>query len=93
MTCVNPEIRYGSVTGGIPRDGDADELNNWCEQLDGKYKSHTVGTRTGYCVFGCTIDDDLKWKWCDCGDGYWYNQVLDYYVTLSDFITSITCEF
>ena len=93
MTCVNPEIRYGSVTGGIPREHDKNQYDTWCGQLGGKYKSHTVGTRTGYCVFGYTSRDDPKWHWADCNDGYWYNQALDLYETDSDFITSITCEF
>ena len=72
---------------------DDDELNNWCVQLGGKYKSHTIGTRTGKCVYGCTGRDDPRWHWCDCHNSYWYNQALEKYETDSDFITSITCEF
>ena len=64
----------------------------WCEQLGGSYDSFTSGTRTGYCVFGSTSYDDNVWHWADCGDGYWYNEALDYNDTRSDYITSITCD-
>ena len=52
----------------------------------------TIGTRTGYAVYGCNnYDDPGNWHWCDLKDGYWYNQSLDYHETSNNFITSITC--
>jgi len=93
-TCINPEIRYGSVTGGIPREHSGNQYNTWCEQLGSWYISYTIGTRTGYAVFGCTEDDwDTTWHWCDYADTTWYNQSLDFETTDVDFITSITCGF
>ena len=52
-TCHNPEIRYGNVEGGIPREHSSNQYNTWCKQLGGTFKSYTTGTRAGYCVFGC----------------------------------------
>ena len=91
-TCENPQIKYGLVAGGIPSDHVDNDYKKWCEQLGGAYDSHTVGTRTGYCVFGATKYDDTVWHRADCRDGFWYNQTLDKNTTLTDFITSITCN-
>ena len=91
-TCVNPEIKYGSEEGGIPLDYQSNDYEMWCKQLGGSYDSHTVGFRTGYCVFGSTSFDDNVWHWADCKDGYWYNQTLDLNQGRSDYITSITCD-
>ena len=92
-TCNNPLIKYGSVEGGIPRTHGSNDYNKWCDQLGGAYDSHTVGSRTGYCVFGSSGYDDNVWHWADCSDGYWYNTTLDSYKNnYSGYITSITCD-
>ena len=92
-TCINPEIKYGSVEGGIPRAFNNNGLDKWCNQLGGAYDSHTVGSRTGYCVFGSYHYDDIVWHWSDCSDGFWYNETLDSYKENYNFyITSITCK-
>ena len=92
-TCINPEIKYGSVEGGIPRAFNNNGLDKWCNQLGGAYDSHTVGSRTGYCVFGSYHYDDIVWHWSDCRDGFWYNETLDAYKENYNFyITSITCK-
>ena len=81
------------MEGGIPLDYPSNDYKMWCEQLGGSYDSFTLGSRTGYCVFGSTSYDDNVWHWADCGDGYWYNEALDYNDTRSDYITSITCDY
>ena len=91
-TCVNPEIKYGSVEGGIPLDYQSNSYKRWCDQLGGSYDTHTSGFRTGYCVFMSKSYDDNVWHWADCGDGFWYNKTLDFYEGRNDYITSITCE-
>ena len=94
QTCNNPEIKYGTSTGGLPRKHSYNDYWRWCEQLGGFYASHTTGTRTGYSVFWCKNSDDLEnWHWCDRYDGKWYNQSLSsgYRGTYNNFITSITC--
>ena len=92
-TCNNPQIKYGSVEGGIPVENDGNDYDKWCDQLGGAYDSHTLGSRTGYCVFGSSCCDDNVWHWADCSDGYWYNATLDGYdVNYSLYITSITCK-
>ena len=73
-------------------DYQSNDYEMWCKQLGGSYDSHTVGFRTGYCVFGSTSFDDNVWHWADCKDGYWYNQTLDLNQGRSDYITSITCD-
>ena len=79
-TCNNPEIKYGTVSGGLPWEYSSNYYVKWCEQLGGRYRSHTTGTRTGYIVYGCHgADDPGYWKWCNSwGDGKWYNQSLAY---------------
>ena len=91
-TCINPQIKYGSVEGGIPREHIGNDYNKWCDQLGGAYDSHTLGSRTGYCVLGRSNYDDDVWHWSDCQDGYWYNATLDKWEERSDYITSITCK-
>ena len=93
-TCNNPEIRYGSTEGGLPRyysNFDSPYVK-WCQQMGGTYSTHTLGTRTGYCVYWSTGGDEPAAKWNDCEDGKWYNSSLDRHRTYSDFITSITCN-
>ena len=91
-TCVNPEIKYGYVEGGIPREHQNNDYVKWCDQLGGSYDSYTLGSRTGFCVFGSTHFDDDIWHWADCRDGFWYNQALGLNQGRSDYITSITCD-
>ena len=97
-TCNNPEIKYGSTTGGLPRhySNYASTYDKWCQQLGGMYSNHTLGTRTGYCVFWYTGGDEPAAKWNDCqgrrSKSKWYNGSLDEHQTSSDFITSITCN-
>ena len=91
-TCINPQIKYGSVEGGIPTEHVKNDYDKWCDQLGGAYDSHTLGSRTGYCVFMSTSYDDNIWHWSDCNDGYWYNATLDWWEERSDYITSITCK-
>jgi hypothetical protein len=91
-TCINPQIKYGSVEGGIPTEHSGNDYNKWCDQLGGAYDSHTVGSRTGYCVFGSSNSDDNVWHWSDCMDGFWYNNSLDLWQERSDYVTSITCK-
>ena len=93
QTCNNPEIKYGTVTGGLPWEYSSNDYEKWCEQLGGFYASHTTGLRTGHVLYGCHgADDPEYWKWCNYwGDGTWYNRSLNYYKTYNDFITSITC--
>ncbi len=92
-TCVNPEIKYGTVTGGLPRVHPGNQYSTWCQQLGGAAHSNfTTGTRTGGTLFGCTSYDESTWHWCDWMDGWWYNQSLGYSGhTYNDYITSITC--
>ena len=93
-TCNNPQIKYGSVEGGIPMTHNGNDYVKWCNQLGGAYDSHTEGSRTGYCVFGSSGGyDDNVWHWADCQDGYWYNATLGIYKrNYSEYITSITCN-
>ena len=36
-TCNNPEIKYGTVTGGLPWEYPSNNYEKWCEQLGGVY--------------------------------------------------------
>ena len=61
-TCNNPEIKYGTVTGGLPWEYPSNNYEKWCEQLGGLYAAHTFGRRTGYQLYGCTgYDDPENW--------------------------------
>ena len=91
-TCNNPQIKYGSTEGGLPRENGGNDYEMWCNQLGGAYDSHTLGSRTGYSVFGSTGYDDNVWHWADWSDGYWYNSALGNWEDQSNFITSITCH-
>ena len=91
-TCINPQIKYGSVEGGIPMEYSTNDYDKWCDQLGGAYDSYTVGSRTGYCVFWSYGYDDNVWHWADWHNGYWYNSTLDSWQERSDYITSITCK-
>ena len=69
--------------------------DQWCKSLGGSnYVKHSEG-KAGYpkysCVFGCNSYDEVNWHWCDCGDGYWYNQSLDSTQSNFDAVISITC--
>ena len=91
-TCNNPEIKYGSTTGGLPEPNSYTDYKKWCQQLGGTYSTHTIGTRTGYCLFWATGGDEPGAKWVDCKGFYWYNSSLDDHITSSKFITSVTCN-
>jgi cysteine-rich repeat protein len=95
-TCINPEIRYGSVEGGIPRQHGGNQYPTWCQQLGfSGFSNVQIGVRS--CIapqgglFGCTGYDEPVWKWCDWQDGYWLNQALNYHSCSSSEITAITC--
>ena len=95
-TCVNPQIKYGTTTGGIPkRHGNMDtNMKTWCQQLGGVYVSHTLGPRSGFALFPCKSYDEKVWHWCDWRDGLWYNSALNHPITSdSGAITGITCKY
>ena len=83
---MNPQIKYGRTTGGIPRISPEDGNMNshgktWCLELDGTYRSHTLGPRSGFAVYPCTTYDERVWHWCDkkdglchCRDGFYGNK-------------------
>ncbi|MFO7567445.1 MAG: DUF4215 domain-containing protein [Enhygromyxa sp.] len=95
-TCINPEIRYGNVEGGIPRQHGGNQFAVWCQQLGfSGFESVQYGLRS--CdppqggLFGCTGYDEPVWKWCDWQDGYWLDQMLNWHSCSGIEITSITC--
>ena len=92
-TCHYPEVKYGTTTGGLPRNYKSWPHEEWCSQLGGKYSSTTLGRRTGYALFWCKrVDDWQHFHWCDGQDTAWYSSSLDYYLKNDpNFITSITC--
>lgn len=98
-TCNTPEVRYGTVEGGVPYQHPGNDLNAWCLQLGFRaYVSATYGSRGDVSaprgrLFGCTSYDETTWHWCDWQDGYWYNQRLDYHTGDSTGITAITCTY
>ena len=94
-TCINPEIRYGTVTGGIPHDHSDNNYNTWCTQLGFSSWSGTVnfgnrGTQNGK-LFWCSSYDETNPHWCDWSDGAWYNQTLNNSCD-SNAIINITCQ-
>ena len=92
-TCIDPEIKYGTVEGGLPKQHSGNNYNTWCQQLGAQgFTTYATGSRSGYALFGCSSYDESIWHWCDWQDGYWYNQNLDSFQTSSDYITSITCN-
>jgi hypothetical protein len=100
-TCINPEIRYGTTTGGIPATHSGNNFTTWCTQLGFSGYSGTVVYGSRSCtapdgkLFGCTsYDESSVWHWCDWQDGYWRDSTLDYHTgCTSGMITSITCTF
>lgn len=97
-TCNKPGIRYGNVYGpGRPSINGGNDYDLWCQQLGGSnYVTHSEGNAAGYpsefCVFGCTEYDDTNWHWCDCKDGYWYNESLDNIRYNFNSVVNITCS-
>ena len=92
QTCNNPEIKYGTTTGGLPAKHRYNNYEIWCEQLGGVYADHTFGTRSGYALWGNTgYDENGLWHWAAWYGNYWYNKPLTTYETKSNFIISITC--
>ena len=94
-TCNNPEIKYGTVTGGLPWEYPSNNYEKWCEQLGGFYASHTLGRRTGHPVHGCTgYDDPENWldkPCCDWSEMIWYNKSLPRLARRYPFVTCVTC--
>ena len=96
-TCVDPEIKYGSVEGGIPKSHSGNEYDTWCQQLGFSSWSGLVTYGTKTCsppttggLFGCRSYDETEWHWCDWQDGYWHDEQLDY-ADCTNAITEITC--
>ena len=90
-------LKYGTTTGGLPRKyTDYNDYKKWCKQLGGVYVDHTIGTRSGYALWGTTgqgTDDPDNWHWCSWYDQYdWYNKLITKNETHDDFITSLTCS-
>jgi hypothetical protein len=96
-TCVNPEIKYGAIEGGMPHDHVGNDFVAWCTQLGfSGYETSAFGTREcpapGGQLFGCTSYDEATWHWCDWSDGYWLDEALDYPgCNTGTEIASITC--
>ncbi|MBL8603157.1 MAG: hypothetical protein JNK72_14635 [Myxococcales bacterium] len=99
-TCNLPEVRYGSVEGGIPYQHSGNEYTVWCQQLgfnsfvsgSDRYTTRDVTAPRGR-LFGCRSYDETNWHWCDWQDGPWFNQRLDYHQTDTTGLSSITCSF
>jgi len=97
LTCYNPEIRYGSVEGGIPTQHGGNRYDEWCQQLGfASDNGVTLGTRSAASpnghVFGCTAYDESTWHWCDWQDGDWLDESLDYHSPgTGNEITSFSC--
>ena len=95
-TCINPEIKYGFVEGGIPADHVGNRYDEWCAQLGYSRWSGDVTFGFRDCaaprgrLFGCTGYDEGTWHWCDWMDGYWLDEALDYH-SCSREITEISC--
>ena len=96
-TCVNPEIRYGNLEGGVPRNHSGNKYDLWCQQLGFSGYSGQVAFGNRSCaapkggLFGCTGYDENVWHWCDWQDGNWYNESLDWHGCNGSEITQITC--
>ena len=84
VTCDFPDIRYGSVVGGVPRKHPGNQLDTWCQQL-GFTGLGTVRYTNRYCdaprggVFGSTGGDEPAWKWADWQDSRWRDQSLGFH--------------
>lgn len=78
-TCVEPEIRYGTLAGGVPQQHNGNELDTWCAQL-GFAASDGVeyGTRScppgGGLLHGSGGFDEVTWHWVDSGVGFWHDK-------------------
>ena len=97
-TCINPEIRYGNVEGGIPRNHGGNNYTTWCQQLGFSGYAGQVQFGNRPCpdpqggLFGCTgYDENNVWHWCDWQDGDWLNEALDWHSCNGSEITQITC--
>ncbi|MCB9706562.1 MAG: DUF4215 domain-containing protein [Myxococcales bacterium] len=98
-TCINPEIRYGNVTGGIPRSHNNGNTYYpiWCQQLGFSGYAGQINFGMRDCtapkggLFPCNSYDEAVWKWCDWQDGAWYNQSLGWHGCNGQEITSFTC--
>ncbi len=97
-TCINPEIKYGNIEGGIPGTHADNDYDEWCAQLGfvGWSGSVTYGLRPCLApkgrVFGCTSYDEAIFHWCDYEDGYWYNMSPGWHdCPAEEEITAITC--
>ena len=105
-TCENPEVRYGTVSGGIPGQHPDNDYQLWCEQIfesavvirsDVTYGSRDCSSPKGK-LFWCTSYDEIRYKWCDWTDGYWKDQILNRFrfavtIRCDMTVTSLTCEY
>ena len=98
-TCINPEVRYGTVSGGIP--GQLNGHQRWCEQIfesavgirsDVAYGSRDCSSPKGR-LFWCAGFDETGYKWCDWSDGYWKDQSLGTHSSCDMMVTSLTCDY
>lgn len=98
-TCKNPEIRYGLLSGGVPRKHPSGSTYYplWCEQL-GFAGFSSIGFGARSCdapqgsVYPCiSYDENDVWHWCDWDDGFWYNQTLNKHNCDGTEIISVTC--
>ena len=92
LICYNPQIRYGTTTGGIPCSHGGNQYGQWCQQLgfSGHTTTSTNTISTSGKLFGCTGYDESNWHWCDWSDGYWLNSSLGSSGSC-DRVTSVTC--
>ncbi|MFT4625154.1 MAG: hypothetical protein ACI8PZ_003820 [Myxococcota bacterium] len=95
-TCIDPEIRYGFVEGGIPSSHGGNDYDEWCRQLGFSGLAATaLGPRACDApqgkVFGCTTYDELTWHWCDWSDGFWFDEALDSPGCAGSEVTEISC--
>merc|ERR1719420_1102092 len=98
-TCINPEIKYGSTAGGLPKQHSQNDYDEWCKQLGGTgYYDVDFGSRsvTGGELFWCSGGDNVKTKWCDwSGDSKWKSTDANHGrggTGGNQIVTSITCE-
>ena len=95
-TCLRPDIRYGTTTGGVPYQIATNDYEQWCQQLgfEGFAGDVTYGARgcdDGGRVFWCDDFDEETPHWCDWQDGTWLNGDLNQPDCGAEAVLSITC--
>jgi hypothetical protein len=95
-TCLRPEVRYGTTTGGVPYQIASNDYEQWCKQLgfDGFAGDVTYGERgceEGGRVLWCDTFDEEGPHWCDWQDGYWLDSDLNQPDCGNEAVLSITC--